>query len=68
MGFHDNKTLEEEEESERLNTELDIAQKRALIQKAKKEYGSDWKRIFTKGKGKGFMSGIDWEAVKFRYR
>lgn len=68
MGFANNKSLEEmEEESQGLDTQLEIEQKRALIKKAKAEYGNDWKRMFS-GNGKKFTSGIDWEAVKFRYR
>lgn len=68
MGFVNSKSLEEmEEESQALDTELEIAQKRALIKKAQKEYGKDWKRVFS-GNGKNFTSGIDWESLKFRYR
>ena len=66
MGFANNKSLEEmEEESQALDTELEIAQKRALIKKAQQEYGKDWKRMFQ---GKNFTSGMDWEALKFRYK
>jgi len=68
MGFVNSKSLEEmEEESQQLDTQLEIEQKKALIKKAKAEYGNDWKRVFS-GNGKNFTSGIDWESLKFRYR
>lgn len=63
------------EEDERLESEISVAQKQALLKQAKEQYGNDYKRLFKSsgggngeggGGGGGFKSGIDWEAMKFR--
>lgn len=60
------KSLEDlEMEKQRVTSEQEIAEKRALIAEAKKRYGNDWKSNFTKFVG-NTKSGIDWSAIKFR--
>jgi len=56
------KNLDElEEEGERVNSELSIEQKKALIREAKNKFGSDWKLHLPKAK-----SGFNWNALRFK--
>lgn len=58
------KSLEElEQEEEQKNLELSIAQKKMLIRKAEQKYGKGGWKLFSSD---GFMSGIDWQAIKFK--
>lgn len=63
MGFlTPQKTLEElEEREERVNHQLSLAEKEALLRKFKKRYGRDWKLHMPK-----IESGMDWDALKFK--
>ena len=51
-------------EDEQKQLELSIAEKRAMIAKAKQMYGNDWRRVLAKGGG--VKSGMDWDAMKFK--
>jgi hypothetical protein len=64
MGFlnPDNRDLGElEEEKEKEKDRMEIAQMKAIEEKAKKRYGSNWKEMLG-----GVKSGLDWDAVKFQ--
>lgn len=65
MGFlTEPKTVEAlEEENERTAQQLSIAEKKALINKLKKQYGRDWKLHMPK-----ITSGFDWDALRFKVR
>ena len=55
-------TIDElEEQEERVDHQLSIAEKQALLKEAKKRYGKDWKLHLPK-----VESGLDWDALKFR--
>ena len=51
-------------EDEAASKEVSISEKRALIREAKRRYGKDYLKFFSKFTGKG--SGIDWNALRFR--
>jgi len=56
------KTIEElEEQEERTDHQLSLAEKRALLEEAKKRYGKDWKLHLPK-----IESGMDWNSLRFR--
>ena len=69
-------TIEElEEQNEQLDAQLGVAEKKALLKELEAKYGKGSWKWFTKGKEqsgngsgekKGFRSGIDWSAVKFK--
>jgi len=62
--FGKDKTLEElEAENELMQQRVNLAEKQALINEAKKKYGKDWKLHIPNVK-----SGMDWSALKFRVR
>lgn len=63
MGFlNPQKTIDElEEQEERIDHQLSLAEKKALLAEAKKRYGRDWKIHLPEIK-----SGMDWEALKFK--
>ncbi len=65
MGFfNSHKTIEElEEENIKLEREVSLEEKRALIRRAKERYGRDWTKFFSKF---GSGSGINWNEVKFK--
>ncbi len=66
--FGEGRTIEDlEEEKQRKQSQLEIEEKKALIAEAKRRYGGDWKRHFTKFIS-GTKSGIDWQAIKFRVK
>jgi len=50
-----------EEEGERVDSELSIEQKKALIREAKNKFGSDWKLHLPEIK-----SGFNWNALRFK--
>ena len=52
-----------EEENERKSLQMGIEEKKALINEAKRRYGKSWREYIPL---KGFKSGIDWQALKFR--
>lgn len=54
--------LELEEEARK--REVSIEEKKALIAEAKKRYGKDYMKFFSKFTSNG--SGIDWQALRFR--
>ena len=51
-------------ENEAAGKQVSIEEKRALIREAKRRYGKDYLKFFSKFTGKG--SGIDWNALRFR--
>jgi len=51
-------------ENEAAGKQVGIEEKRALIREAKRRYGKDYLKFFSKFTGKG--SGIDWNALRFR--
>jgi hypothetical protein len=63
MGFinGDKDIGELEEEKEREDLKVSIAQQKALEAEAKRRYGSDWRKMLG-----SIKSGMDWDAVKFR--
>jgi len=68
MGIPDmlkpKRSLEElEQEDEAKQIELSIAEKKSLISQAEQRYGKGGWKLFSSN---GFMSGIDWQAIKFR--
>lgn len=61
----DEDTLAElEMKDEAASKEVSIAEKRALAAEAKRRYGKDWGKMFSRFTSGG--SGIDWQALKFR--
>lgn len=66
MGFLREKTLEElQEEEEATSAKLSIAEKRALLREAEQRYGGK-RNVLDKFSTNGFMSGINWNSLKFR--
>ena len=58
------KSIEElEQEDESTQLQLSIAEKKALMRKAEQRYGKGGWKLFSSD---GFMSGIDWQAIKFK--
>ena len=55
-----------EAQNEVKQQELELAEKQAMIAKAKQMYGNDWRRVFQKGGG--VKSGMDWDSMKFRLK
>ena len=51
-------------EDEAAGKQVSIEEKRALIREAKKRYGKDYLRFFSKFTSGS--SGIDWQALKFK--
>ena len=51
-------------QDEAMSKQVSIEEKRALIKKAKRRYGKDYLKFFSKFMGKG--SEMDWQALKFR--
>jgi len=57
-------TIDElEEQEERVNHQISLAEKKALLKEAKKRYGKDWKLHLPK-----IESGLNWSELKFRLR
>ena len=57
-------TIDElEEQEEKVDHQLSLAEKQALLKEVKKRYGKDWKLHLPK-----VESGLDWNALKFRLR
>lgn len=62
--FDKGKSLDEiEQETEEADAKLTLARKKALLKKAEGRYGKGGWKIFSRN---GFMSGIDWEQMKFK--
>lgn len=62
--FRQKKTLDElEEDNERADAELKLAEKRALIKECNRRYGRGGWKMFSSN---GMTSGIDWTALKFK--
>ena len=63
MSFYNRtRTLDElEEEDERLDTEVSVARKRAMIKQLNMQAGKGSWRMFSDN---GKVSGIDWQRVK----
>jgi len=51
-------------EDEAASKQVSLEEKKALIREAKRRYGKDYLKFFSKFTGKG--SGMDWNALKFR--
>ena len=51
-------------QDEAMSKQVSIEEKRALIKKAKRRYGKDYLKFFSKFTGKG--SGMDWNMLRFR--
>lgn len=81
MGFlnKNSKSIESlEEEAERLDSELSVAEKRALLRELESKFGKGAWKWFSRGKEsnssnssgggekKGFRSGIAWDEIKFK--
>ncbi len=64
MPYTEQELNQLELEDEARKKELSIEEKKALIFEAKKRYGKDYMKFFSKFTSGG--SGMDWNALKFR--
>lgn len=64
MPYDEERLAELEIQDEARSKEVSIAEKKAMIARLKREYGSDWTKVFKSFGGKG--SGIDWQSLKFK--